>query len=172
MRRDNAFWRMVDGSMPLPAAAQLLGWRFVGHDPGERSVTVRFDAADTLTNPLGQIHGGMLAAMLDDCMGPAVYAELPANRIAVTVESKTVYVDAARPGVIHGYGRIEHSRGQLCFVAGRLVDAGGRVLATATATYRIGHLRWRGWVVPGPLVRHLLLRQLRKRAAARALGTP
>lgn len=169
MRRDNTFWAMVDGRLPLPAAATLLGWRFQAHNETDRSVSVSFDASDALTNPLGQIHGGMLAAMLDDCMGPAIYVELPPDRIAVTVESKTVFIQAARPGRLFGYGRIEHWRGQLCFVSGRLSDGQGRVLATATATFRIGYLRWRGWRVPGPLVRHLLRRQLRKRAAVKAV---
>ncbi|QWP77096.1 PaaI family thioesterase [Lysobacter sp. K5869] len=170
MQPDNTFWAMVDGRLPLPAAATTLGWCFHAHNPADRSVSVSFEVGDALTNPLGQVHGGMLAAMLDDCMGPAIYAELPPDRIAVTVESKTVFVQAARPGRIFGYGRIEHWRGQLCFAAGRLTDEQGRVLATATATYRIGHLRWRGWRVPGPLVKHLLRRQLRKRAAAKALA--
>lgn len=172
MRCDNTFWAMVNGELPLPAAATMLGWSFHAHNETDRSVSVSFDAGDALTNPLGQIHGGMLAAMLDDCMGPAIYAELAPGRIAVTVESKTVFIQAARPGRIFGYGRIEHWRGQLCFAAGRLTDAEGRLLATATATYRIGRLRWRGWTMPGPLARHLLRRQLRKRAAAKAPAAP
>lgn len=173
MRPDNRFWAMVDGRLPLPAAAATLGWRFHAHNLSDRSVSVSFQADETLSDPPGRIyggmiHGGMLAAMLDDCMGPAICAELPPGRIAAVVESKAVFVRAARPGRIFGYGRIEYWRGPLCIAVGRLSDEQGRVLATATATYRIDPVRWRGWPAPGPLLKRLLRRQLRKRAAARA----
>lgn len=111
---------------------------------------------------MGNVQGGFLSAMLDDCMGPAIYATLPANRIAVTVESKTSFVNPARPGRIIGWGEVEHSKGSIAFTRGWLTDPAGKVLATASATFRVGALRWRGLSVPRPIARRMIARTLRR----------
>ena len=98
--------------------------------------------------------------MLDDCMGPAIYATLPANRIAVTVESKTSFVSPARPGRIIGWGEVEHSKGSIAFTRGWLTDPTGKVLATASAPS--GWARWRGLSVPRPIARRMIARTLRR----------
>lgn len=69
----SVFQRMTRGEIELPKAAQTLGWRFVSFDEAAREMRACFDASTALSNPLGAIQGGMLSAMLDDCMGPAVY---------------------------------------------------------------------------------------------------
>ncbi|VVO15331.1 PaaI family thioesterase [Pseudomonas fluorescens] len=141
MNRDALFWKVVTGKLPLPNAAILLGWKFVDYDEEQCEAHIEFDAAVSLTNPMGNIQGGMLSAMLDDCMGPAIYANLPVNQIAVTIESKTSFVSPASPGRIIGWGRVDHAKGAICFTSGRLINEAGEVLATATATYRICNLR-------------------------------
>lgn len=90
MNPESIFYSVVNGDLPRSQAGTLLGWRFVGYDDALRRIQVEFDAGTVLTNPMGNVQGGFLSAMLDDCMGPAIYATLPANRIAVTVESRPV----------------------------------------------------------------------------------
>lgn len=137
MRRDNALWAMLDGRAPLPAAARTLGWRLDAHNETDRSVSVSFVVGAEPVDPLGCIRPGTLAAMLDDCMRPAIGAELPPGHEAVRLESDNAFLLPARPGRWFGYGRIEHWRGALCVVRARLSDEAGRVVATAIATYRI-----------------------------------
>jgi uncharacterized protein (TIGR00369 family) len=156
MNRDALFWKVVNGELPLPNAATLLGWKFVDYDEDKCEACIEFDAATSLTNPMGNIQGGMLSAMLDDCMGPAVYANLATNQIAMTIESKTNFVSPASPGRIIGWGRVDHAKGAICFTSGRLTNEAGKVLATATATYRIGNLRWHGLSVPNVLAKGML----------------
>ncbi|MFJ4542581.1 PaaI family thioesterase [Pseudomonas sp. P1.31] len=137
MNTDALFWKVINGELPTPDAAKLLGWTFIDYDEEKSEAHIVFEASASLTNLMGNIQGGMLAAMLDDCMGPALYACLAANQIAVTVESKTNYINPALPGRIFGTGRIEHLKREICFTSGQLSDASGNVLATATATFRI-----------------------------------
>lgn len=163
MNHDALFWKVVQGQLPLPQAARVLGWKFINYDEQARRANIEFDASPSLTNPMGNIQGGILAAMLDDCMGPAVYVELAPNKIAVTIESKINYFSPATPGRILGWGQVEQSKGSICFTSGMLTNESGTVLATATATFRIGNLRWQGVVVPNAIAKRMLARGLSKR---------
>lgn len=162
MNRNAVFWRVVSGELPLPPAANTLGWEFVRYDENSGEIHVSYTTDETLTNPLGNIQGGMLSAMLDDCMGPAVYATLAPNKIAVTVESKTLFIRPAHPGKILGTGKIEHVKGNLCFTSGQLCDSDGQLLATATAIFRTGKLRWHGLTVPSPVANGIMRWKLRQ----------
>lgn len=141
MNLDSLFWKVVKGDLPLPNAAALLGWKFIKHDEHKNKAYVEFDAPTSLTNPMGYIQGGILSAMLDDSMGPAVYACLPANQIAITLEAKTQFFRPASPGRIIGWGRIDYATNKLCFTSGQLMNESHEVLATATAIYQIINLR-------------------------------
>lgn len=164
MNHDSPFWKVVSGELPMPQAATLLGWKFVKYDDANREAYIEFEATTSLTNPMGKIQGGFLSGMLDDCMGPSIYAMLEPNQIAVTIESKTCFVSPASPGKILGTGRIDHMKGTICFTSGQLTDEAGKVLATATATFRIGKLRWRGLAVPNVIARNLLKREISKQS--------
>ncbi|WP_149195163.1 PaaI family thioesterase [Luteimonas suaedae] len=137
MNKEALFWKIISGEFPLPSAATMMGWKFIRYVEETQEIHVEFDAKAAFTNPLGKIQGGMLSAMLDDSMGPALYLELPPNRLAVTIESKTSFVSPAVPGKIMGIGKLEHLKGLIGFTSGRLLDEHGEVLATATATHRI-----------------------------------
>jgi len=86
---------------------------------------------------LGNIQGGMLAAMLDDCIGPAIYAMLDEHQVAVTVKMATAFVRPALPGHITGTARFYRRRGNYCYTKGELKDANGLTLATAKACYKV-----------------------------------
>jgi uncharacterized protein (TIGR00369 family) len=97
---------------------------------------VEFDAKSDFCNPAGAIQGGYLAAMLDDTMGPCLYATLEPGHFAPTVELTVNYIRPARPGPLVGEGRVVHNR-SLAFLAGELRTPDGQLIATATATARI-----------------------------------
>jgi uncharacterized protein (TIGR00369 family) len=83
------------------------------------------------------IQGGFLAAMLDDTLGSALVATLPPDQFAPTLDLHVQFLRPARPGRLHGHGRVVQRGRQICFLPGELTDARGGLVATATATARI-----------------------------------
>ncbi len=131
------FAAMLTGDVPMPPAARTLGWQLSWVNPERGEIEVLFTATEAFTNPTGAVQGGFLAAMLDDTLGPALIATLPAGTFAPTLELKVNYLRPARPGQLVGTGRVVHRGGTIAFLAGELRDPDGAVLATATATARI-----------------------------------
>ena len=71
-----------------PDAAATLGWQLSWVAPERGEIEVVFDARDCFANPMGNVQGGFLAAMLDDTLGPALAATLDDGEFAPTVELK------------------------------------------------------------------------------------
>jgi uncharacterized protein (TIGR00369 family) len=142
--RTGPFWDAVAGRIPAPPAAETLGWAIEDIDPAAGTVRVSFDAKPAFRNPMGNIQGGFLAAMLDDTMGPALVATLGPGEFAPTLELKINFLRPARPGRLVGTGRVVHRGGTVAFLAGDLSDAEGNLLATASATARIVRTGLRG----------------------------
>ena len=141
--KDNLFWQIVAGLVPQPNAARLLGWNFISHEQATREVRVQFDASESLTNPLGKIQGGMLTAMLDDCLGPAIYATLGTHQVALTVKMATTFVRPASPGQIMGIARMYRRIGDRCYAKGELRNDKDQTLVTASACYKVVNLERR-----------------------------
>ena len=135
--RSGPFWDFLASRQPPPPAAATLGWTMSRVDPERGEIEVRFEAGSGFANPVGNVQGGFLAAMLDDTLGPALVATLPADQFAVTLDLNVSFLRPARPGPITGTGRVLHRGGSIAFLAGELRDDSGEVLATATATARI-----------------------------------
>jgi uncharacterized protein (TIGR00369 family) len=135
--RRGVFWDMIEGRVAGPPVAGLLGWRLERIDPEQGTIRVAFEARPEFLNPIGTVQGGILTAMLDDTMGPAATAHLGGEAFCQTLELKTSFLRPARPGMLYGEGRVVHRGRDVVFVEGRLEDAEGRVIATATATTRI-----------------------------------
>ena len=72
--------------------------------------------------------------MLYDTVGPALLATLQPGQFQATLELKTSFLRPARPGRLHGRGRVVHRHGDLAFLEAELADSDGVVLTTATAT--------------------------------------
>lgn len=135
--RTGMFWEMLRGERPMPPAARTLGWTLVELDAEAGTITVGFEAGEGFLNPAGVIQGGFLAAMLDDTLGPALVITLPEGQFVSTLDLHVQYLRPAQPGRIVGHGRVVQRGREICFLAGELVGADGRVLAVATATARI-----------------------------------
>ena len=82
MKRGGPFWDVMEGRREPPPAATLLGWELIAVDPDAGTIEVAFSATDGFLNPMGNVQGGMLAAMLDDTLGPALVATLGPGRRA------------------------------------------------------------------------------------------
>lgn len=118
-----------------PSGSRTLGFRMVAVRQADRTVDVEFDArADLLLNPMGQVQGGYLCAMLDECMSVACLVASGMTCVAPTLEMKTSFLRPAGPGKIHGMGRVVKWGRQIAFTEGELRDPDGRLLAKATGT--------------------------------------
>lgn len=127
-----------------PTGSQTLGFRLVSVNQSERSVEVEFDAkAELLLNPMKQIQGGFLCAMLDECMSVACMVASGMTAVAPTLEMKTTFYRPGAPGKIRGVGKVAKWGRQVAFTEGELFDPEGRTLAKATGT-----------AIPTPFVRY------------------
>lgn len=131
------FWDSMHGRAAIPPVGELLGWTLEHLDAQAGTARVRYEAKPQFTNPLGNVQGGLIAAMLDDAMGPALVATLGPGQFAPTLEMKVSYLAPAKVGPLWAHGRVLKRRRTNGFVEGDLVDADGKVLARATATVLI-----------------------------------
>ena len=118
-----------------PTGSQTLGFRLMSVSQENRSVEVAFEArAEVLLNPMKQIQGGFLCAMLDECMSVACMVASGMTHVAPTVEMKTSFFRPGMPGALRGVGRVVKWGKTIAFTEGELYDAEERLLAKATGT--------------------------------------
>ena len=87
-------------------------------------------------NPIGVIHGGYAATLLDSALGCAVHSCLDANQAYTTLELKVAYHKALtlQTGTVEAEGKVLSIGRRVAFAEARLVDASGRLYASATST--------------------------------------
>lgn len=118
-----------------PASSRTLGFKMLSVNQAEKSVEIEFDArAELLANPMKQVQGGYLAAMLDECMSVACQVASGMTCVAPTLEMKTSFFRPAMPGKLRGVGRVARWGKTIAFTEGELFDSEGRVVAKATGT--------------------------------------
>jgi uncharacterized protein (TIGR00369 family) len=125
---------MMRGELPYPHIADTLDFALVEVEAG-RAV---FQGTPQLKhyNPMGTVHGGWYATMLDSALGCAVQSALPAGRAYTTVEIGVNIVRAAshRSGPLRAIAGVIHGGRQLATAEGRIVGPDGRLYAHATTT--------------------------------------
>lgn len=131
---DEAILARFTNAKRRPPGSELLGFTLVRVNQADREVEVAFTATEQLTNPMKQIQGGYLCAMLDECMSVACMVASGMTSVAPTVEMKTSFFRPALPGPIVGVGRVARWGKTIAFTEGELRDSEGRVLARATGT--------------------------------------
>jgi uncharacterized protein (TIGR00369 family) len=128
-----------DGGLPRPPISALLGFAMSVVEEGR----VVFVSEPTLQhyNPLGSVHGGFIATLLDSAMGCAVHSLLNAGVHYTTVELKVNYLRALTEtsGPIEAEGTVIHKGRTIATADGRLTDVEGRLYAHATTTCLIMH---------------------------------
>ncbi len=124
--------RLADG--PPIAVAEMLGMRpaelGIGH-----AVFVA-DAKPEFANPMGTVHGGIAATLLDSALGCAVQTTLDEGVAYTTVSLEVKYLRAIAldAGELRAEAFVVHAGRRQATAEGRLTDRDGRVLATATTT--------------------------------------
>lgn len=87
-------------------------------------------------NPMGTVHGGWIATLLDTCVGCAVHTTLPAGKGYTTAELKISYIRALTPKtpLVRAEGKVINAGRQVGFAEGRLYGPDGKLYAHATTT--------------------------------------
>ncbi|NDK89985.1 PaaI family thioesterase [Gordonia desulfuricans] len=117
-----------------PGIGRLLGMRPASIEEGE----VRFVVTPKpdFSNPLGTVHGGICATLLDSVMGCAVHTTLPAGVGYTTLELKVNYIRsvALDAGELTGVGTVIHVGGRTATAEGKVFSADGKLVAHGTTT--------------------------------------
>jgi len=120
-----------------PPVAKLLGWRVLDARPQEGWLKLGFEGKPEFLNPAGFVQGGILSAMLDDTMGPAVLVMTEGRSYTTTVSLTVNFLKPAKPGPITAEAKVTQLGKSIAFVEGRLMAEDGTLLATATAVERL-----------------------------------
>jgi len=123
--------------MTPPPSAKLLGWHLLDARPADGWLKVGFDGKAEFLNPAGFVQGGILSAMLDDTMGPAVMVMTEGKFYTTTISLTVNFMAAAKPGPITAEAKVIQLGKTIAFMEGKLTAEDGTLLATATTTARL-----------------------------------
>ncbi|HEX2540299.1 MAG TPA: PaaI family thioesterase [Caldimonas sp.] len=128
------FERMLAGELPAPPFSETLGFLLVEVEPGRAVFQGR--PARAHYNPMGTVHGGWFATLLDSAVGCAVHSTLPAGKAYTTAELK---INIVRPlsdkmPLVEAEGKVIHVGGRMATADGRLTGADGKLYAHASTT--------------------------------------
>jgi uncharacterized protein (TIGR00369 family) len=128
---------MARGELPAPPVIATLGFSLDVVEPGRAEFS--FAPEEYHYNPIGSVHGGVYATLLDSATGCAVHSLLPAGvgytSLDLTVKFlRAITVDTGRVRCI---GTVTHLGGRTALAEARLVDAADRLLGTAVSSILI-----------------------------------
>ena len=128
------FAALAKGELPRPPVAELLD--FTATSTGDGEAVFVMEPAEFHYNPLGTVHGGVLATVLDSALGCAVQTKLPPGAGYTTLELKVNYVRpvTTASGPLRCVGRVLHLGRRTATAEARIEDAAGRLCAHATTT--------------------------------------
>jgi uncharacterized protein (TIGR00369 family) len=126
--------RAFSPDAPPVAIGQKLGFRLVSVEHGR--VVFEGTPDRSVYNPIGTVHGGYAATLLDSALGCAVHSTLAPGQAYSTAELKICYIRpmTADTGPVRAEGQVVNVGRRIGFAEGRLVDQAGRLYATATTT--------------------------------------
>ena len=128
------FQKMIAGTLPRPPISDTLGFYLVEAERGR--IVFQGTPEHRHYNPIGSVHGGFHATLLDSCVACAVQSTLEAGQGYTTIELKVNYIRALtdRVGPVRAEGKVIHVGKQVATAEGRIVDVQGRLYAHASTT--------------------------------------
>ena len=126
--------KFVAGELPPPPISALMNFGLV--EVGEGRAVFAVKPAEYHYNPIGVVHGGLAATLLDSAMGCAIHSMLPAGSGYTTLEIKVNYIRAmtADTGRVRCEGKLIHLGGRTATAEGRIMDEDGKLYAHGTTT--------------------------------------
>jgi uncharacterized protein (TIGR00369 family) len=125
---------MLAGELPHATIAKTLDFLLI--EVSEGVAIFQGTPGPQLLNPMGTIHGGWFATLLDSAMGCAVHTLMPPGRGYTTAELSVNIVRALTPDVkcVRAEGRVLHAGRQLATAEARLIGPDGKLYAHGTTT--------------------------------------
>lgn len=126
--------KIVRRELPAPPLAVLLNFDLVEIDEGRATFAV--EPAEYHYNPIGVVHGGLAATLLDSAMGCAVHSTLPAGAGYTTLEIKVNFIRAmtGETGRVRCEAKVVHAGARTATAEGRVIDEAGKLYAHGTTT--------------------------------------
>lgn len=126
--------KIVAGELPRPPIGALMNFAITELGEGRAVFTV--EPAEYHYNPIGVVHGGLAATLLDSAMGCAVHSMLPAGAGYTTLEITVNYVRAmtAETGVVRCEAKVIYVGGRTATAEGSVIDESGKLYAHGTTT--------------------------------------
>lgn len=128
---------MFDGTLPIPPFSVTA--RIYPAELAEGRIVFEAEPSSAFLNPLGTIHGGWIAMLLDTAMGCAVHSKLKAGQVYTTTAMTVNYV---RPLTVNSApvrceAVVTHSGRQVSSAEGKILDAKNRLIAHGVETCSI-----------------------------------
>ena len=123
-----------DGELPAPPIAMLMQFDIVELAEGRVAFSCLLD--ESVYNPIGVVHGGLVCTLLDTVAGCAVHTTLPQGMAYTSIELKVNYLRAvhASSGPLTAVGTVAKPGRRVAFAEGEVRDSAGRVVATASSS--------------------------------------
>lgn len=128
------FAKLLAGELPPPPVMELIGARLDAIEPGKAVFSL--EPSECHYNPIGVVHGGIIATMLDSAVGCAIHSALLAGTAYTTLEIKVNYLrgTTVSTGRIRAEGTAIHIGRRSAVAEGRVLDSTGKVMATCSTT--------------------------------------
>ncbi len=125
---------VMKGELPAPPIAQTLQFELAEVAPGRAVFTCTPD--ESVYNPIGVVHGGLVCTLLDSAAGCALHTTLPQGKGYTSVEIKVSYLKAVRStsGLLTATGTVVKSGSRVGFTEATVTDGSGALVATASST--------------------------------------
>src|SRR5215207_4590170 len=123
-----------DGVLPPAPIGRLMQFDVRAVEEGRVEFGCTLD--ESVYNPIGVVHGGLVCTLLDSVLGCAVHTTLPAGVAYTSIELKVNYLRAvhATSGPLTAIGRVVKPGRRVAFAEGEVLDAAGRTVATASSS--------------------------------------
>lgn len=131
------FIRMLAaGEVPAPPITSTLGFELVPDEVEAGRVVFAFEPAEHHFNPIGSVHGGVFATLLDSAAGCAVHTMLPAGARYTSLDLSVKFLRGLGlgSGRVRCVGRVLHLGGRTALAEAQLLDAQDRLVAHATSS--------------------------------------
>ena len=120
---------LLDGSYPAPPFSEVADIWIVAVEPGR----IQFEAmpSQRFYNPMGFVHGGWIAMLLDTAMGCVVHTGLTAGQSFTTIELKTAFLRPVteQTGKLRCEAILLHRGSRVASAEGKIFDAAGKLIA-------------------------------------------
>jgi uncharacterized protein (TIGR00369 family) len=118
--------------LPTAPVATLLGFSLTSLQPGH--AVIEFEATERHANPMGTLHGGVLAAIADAAMGMAYFSTLGEGESFTTLEMKINFLRPVWRARLRAVGKLVKAGRTVGLVECDVTDHEGRLVARASST--------------------------------------